>query len=242
MTTHFSLSDAALLPWNRTAAASRSRSAPARAPGHTVDSVPWYLLPGFWLYGYGLGLLIWVFLRLLRLTCRIEYRGEKWLDAYPNYILSAWHSQIILGFIAFPHFRDYIMMNHPLAYMKPMHVFLSLIGVKRLILGSTGHNGRAAAVELTDCLRRGASTVMMPDGPRGPAHELKKGVLHISAHSGVPILPVRIETSSMWRLPGWDRKQVPRLFARIVVHIQPPVQVEPGRIDEAAAVLAQRLG
>ena len=37
-------------------------------------------------------------------------------------------------------------------------------------------------------------------------------------------------------------KQVPRLFARIVVHIQPPVQVEPGRIDEAAAVLAQRLG
>jgi lysophospholipid acyltransferase (LPLAT)-like uncharacterized protein len=209
---------------------------------YTVDNVPWYLLPAFWLYGYGGGLLLWIWLRLIRLSCRIEYHGREWLTTLPNYILTGWHDQVIVGAVTIPHLGNHSLMNHAAAYMKPVHVYLRLSGCKQLILGSSGHGGRAAADELVDCLRRGRSTTMVPDGPYGPARELKKGVLHMSAQSGVPILPFRTEVSATWRFPGWDGKYVPRFGSRVVVHIGPPVQVAAANLDEMATVVARHLG
>jgi hypothetical protein len=80
--------------------------------------------------------------------------------------------------------------------MKPIHVLLHLMGVKKIILGSTGHSGRDAAELLVGYLRMGYSTVVNPDGPGGPAFALKKGVLHLSLKSNVPIVPLQFSSSS----------------------------------------------
>jgi hypothetical protein len=56
-------------------------------------------------------------------------------------------------------------MQHPFWFMKPVHLFLRFIGIERIILGSTGHHGQEAADELVTCLRKGCSTVLLPDGP-----------------------------------------------------------------------------
>jgi hypothetical protein len=37
---------------------------------------------------------------------------------------------------------------HPSWYMKPINVCMRLVGIDRIILGSTGHGGRAAAEQL----------------------------------------------------------------------------------------------
>src|SRR4051794_35178040 len=83
---------------------------------------------------------------------------------------------------------------------------LSIEGLKRLLQGSSGCEGRQAVNELASLVRRGWSTTISPDGPLGPPRTLKKGVLHIAAQSGVPIVPLTISATRFISVPSWDGK------------------------------------
>jgi len=91
-------------------------------------------------------------------------------------------------------------MQHPTWYMKVFHVLLRLVGVDKIILGSTGYSGREAADQLVEYLRRGYSTFLMPDGPAGLPFALKKGILHISMQSEVPIVAIPFRASNFFEL------------------------------------------
>ena len=82
---------------------------------------------------------------------------------------------------------------------------------------------------------------MAPDGPAGPARVLKKGVLHVSAQAGVPIVPVRIRCSRSVTLRSWDRKIIPLPFATISVHFSAPIRVDPADLATAQAALEAEL-
>jgi len=117
--------------------------------------------------------------------------------------------------------------------MKAIHVVLRLIGVDKIILGSTGHSGREAADQLVEYLRRGYSTVIMPDGPAGPPCVLKKGILHMSMQSGVPIVAMQFSASKFFELKTWDRKKWPYPFSTIKMKIGIPIQITRDNLDEA---------
>ena len=127
-----------------------------------VDTVPAVLRPLLSLYGYGLGLLLFAYYLLQRVTVRVAIEGGQQLPA-PNCIFCHWHGctplSLQCGVPCLPSFmreRPHAWMQHPLWYMKPIHVLLRLIGVKKLVLGSTGHGGRQAAEELAEYLRERA--------------------------------------------------------------------------------------
>src|SRR5690606_17424343 len=80
-----------------------------------------------------------------------------------------------------------------------------------------------------------------PDGPRGPAGVAQGGVLLASARAAAPIVPMRSEVSSAWRLGSWDRFMVPKPFARVRVTYGDP-WVATGTDDVAAAELTRRMG
>jgi lysophospholipid acyltransferase (LPLAT)-like uncharacterized protein len=122
--------------------------------------------------------------------------------------------------------------------MTPVHVLLQLMGIE-LVLGSTGHGGRAAADRIRSCLLAGASTTVAPDGPEGPARHLRKGALHLAAQSGVPIVPMRFHCSRRLMLRTWDRQVVPLPFCRITVSYGAPISVE--SLDGAALALEAAL-
>ncbi len=111
----------------------------------------------------------------------------------------------------------------------------------RVLLGSGGEEGRKAANELVELLRRGWSTVISPDGPYGPQRVLKKGVLHIALQSGVPILPVRFIVPRTFALPSWDRKLLPLPFSIVTVVFEEPITVRESNFEEAAKLLADRM-
>jgi lysophospholipid acyltransferase (LPLAT)-like uncharacterized protein len=206
----------------------------AASAKYRVDNIPPLLKPWFLLYGYGLGTLEFVHFRLTHWTCRIEHEGTEALEPHRNYIYCLWHGDLPAYFCAFGRHKHHAWINHPMWYMKPVHVAMRLAGIDKIILGSTGHGGRAAAEQLVRELRSGASTVIAPDGPAGPARVLKRGVLHIAAQSGVPIVPLRFELSRCWHLSGWDRKRYPRPFSTIRVHVGRPIAVDERRFESAA--------
>ncbi len=208
---------------------------------YRVDNVPWIWRP-FWLFGSWLaGLAWWLVFRLAHLTCRIRYEGREHLEGRENFIYCLWHEYWFLWCVTFvrSHHR-HVWMQHPAAYMKPVHVSLGLMGI-RIVLGSGGEEGRRAADRLAEEVRRGASTTISPDGPDGPPHEFKKGVLQIALRGGVPVLPVRFVASPALVLPTWDRKIFPLPFARVTVVFDEPVQVTKEGFEEAARMLASRM-
>jgi lysophospholipid acyltransferase (LPLAT)-like uncharacterized protein len=207
---------------------------------YRVDNVPALWRP-FWLaYSWIVGVGFWCVWNLLIRTCRIRFEGEQHRIGRENYIYSLWHESWFLYFAAFARsHRRHVWLQHPDAYMKPVHVALRLAGI-RLLLGSGGEEGREAARELVVCLRRGSSTTISPDGPRGPRRVLKKGVLHLSCDSGVSILPLRLSASRVIRA-GWDRKAIPLPWSRITVVYGPPITVAGDDFERAGRLLADSM-
>ncbi len=202
---------------------------------YRTDNVPLLLRPLLAAYGFSAGVSLRAVFDLIRATTTLEIIGAEHLARSPNHIFCHWHEYSFVYPIAIPGLAGQVWLQHPSWYMKPMHVFLERSGVQEVILGSSGHAGRAGADAVVRALQGGASTVILPDGPHGPPHGLKKGVLHIAAQSGVPIVPLRFELSSFARLPGWDGKQVPLPGCRIRLCYASPIWVRADDFPAAAA-------
>jgi len=214
-----------------------------------VDDAPRVLRPPILLYGATVAAALATLFLLPRPTIRVRLEGRDHLAPGTPYIFCHWHEAIPLFFQAnvprlLPalHGAPHAWMQHPLWFMKPIHLFLRTIGIRAVVLGSAGHAGRSAADTLVGMLQTGWSTVMFPDGPAGPPHTLKKGVLHMAAQSGVPIVPLRLTASRCVRLPTWDRKQCALPCSTIRVAIGRPVRVDPRAPEAAADRLVADLG
>ena len=118
---------------------------------------------------------------------------------------------------------------------------LRFTGVKKIILGSSGYSGKEAADQLVECLKRGYSTVLLPDGPSGPPFQMKKGVLHISMQSNIPIAPMRFKTSHSFEIPNWDRRKWPLPFSTITVEYREPIQVTKDNFEMAYDLISKSL-
>jgi lysophospholipid acyltransferase (LPLAT)-like uncharacterized protein len=123
--------------------------------------------------------------------------------------------------------------------MKPVHVALRLSGIQ-FLLGSGGEEGREAARELVARLRSGDSTAISPDGPHGPCGVLKKGVLHLSCDSGVPVLPLHLSVNRAMHI-GWDRKAIPFPWSKITVSYGSPITVTEENFERAGRLLADSM-
>lgn len=106
------------------------------------------------------------------------------------------------------------------------------------VRGSSSRGGAAAAREMVEILRSGRDVGITPDGPRGPAREVKEGAVRVAQLAGMPIVPIanalshRIEVAK-----AWDRFQVPLPFGRSVVIYGEPVRVAAG--DDLGAKAAE---
>ncbi len=116
------------------------------------------------------------------------------------------------------------------------------MGVERIILGSSGHSGRKSSDQLVECLKRGYSNVVLPDGPNGPPFILKKGILHMSMQSGVPIVAMQFIASKFIELNTWDRKKLSYPFSTIKMKFGNPIQVTIDNFDEAYMIITEALG
>lgn len=205
-----------------------------------VDNIPWYIQPFFLLFGYGVGVLFYAYIRLMHYTCRIQFTGVN-LPVNNSTIYCIWHESLVLYFIAFPKVRKQVWMNHPAWYMKPVHVLLQLTGVEHICLGSSGNNGKLALQHVIDYLFKGYSTTVACDGPAGPPKELKPGVLLMSRDANVPVIPLHFSCSRSFSIGGWDKKIVPLPFFTITVNVGEPIQIRADNMDDKKECVIKQL-
>ena len=210
---------------------------------YRVDNISWPLRPLYLLLTWTCGAIIYGHCCLCRLTSRVSIEGPGNHDLTQHAIFCIWHESWWCYFVVFSrHPSALAVISHPAAYMKPMHTVFKLLGLKRLILGSSGEEGRRAANELARLVQNGFSTTISPDGPSGPPRILKKGILHIGAQSGVPIVPLAISPSRFVSWPSWDSKKFPLPFSRVRVFVHEAICVNPGNFDEVGARIVAALG
>lgn len=157
-------------------------------------------------------------IRLLALLQRTETIGaeavrERWQQEQPV-ILAFWHDQLLLmsqGYegagaqLLISASRDGELIARTMSYLG-----------QRAVRGSSSRGGSAAFKQLLRLAKEPYDLVLTPDGPRGPRHQLKQGVVQLARLSGRPVVPMALACSRGHRFASWDRFLLPYPFGRLV--------------------------
>jgi len=96
------------------------------------------------------------------------------------------------------------------------------VGLEKLgyfvVRGSSSRGGIGGLKALVDAIFKGKDVALAVDGPRGPRHEVKAGVLKLAQLSGRPILPLAAsaERKTVFE-KSWNKSFMPHPLSRVVV-------------------------
>jgi lysophospholipid acyltransferase (LPLAT)-like uncharacterized protein len=193
---------------------------------YTVQNAPFPLKQLNWLYGFITGGLMFLIFLLIRLTRRVEYIGEENLSSSQNHIYAFWHENLPLHFTANLRMKKpQIWLQHPMLFMKPIHIMVKMMGLTEMAYGSSGNKGKVALERVNAQLKNSYSTMINPDGPAGPIKKLKVGVLIMAKETGVPIIPITMDASPKWVMNTWDKKKQPLPFSKIRIEYHEPIYI-----------------
>jgi lysophospholipid acyltransferase (LPLAT)-like uncharacterized protein len=160
-----------------------------------------------------------VFVRALGATWRYtvsdapEYsaalaRGERFVYAF-------WHSGLLPGAV--------LHRDEGIAVLVSRHRDGELI--TRVIehlgyvtaRGSSTRGGEAGVRGMLTWAAQGRQLAVTPDGPRGPAEQVKPGALYLAERTGRRMVPIGFAAHPVYALRSWDRFRIPWPFARVLV-------------------------
>ena len=141
--------------------------------------------------------LIFVFLSLLRITLKIKHVNndsviEGW-NKGENFIFCFWHGRLLMmpfanvrgkGKVLISRHRDGELIARVMAFFR---------------LGSIRGSFRKGTVssirEIINSLREGYDVAITPDGPKGPRHTVKDGIVELSRLTGKALVPITYSAS-----------------------------------------------
>jgi lysophospholipid acyltransferase (LPLAT)-like uncharacterized protein len=178
------------------------------------------------------GWLIATIFRLLSRTLRlrglveVDYTDCS-VETRRGYIYALWHDSILIPLarqaLERPNVAALVSRHQDGAYLAE---FMHYIGI-RSIRGSTARGGDQALREL---MRLGDDwhIFITPDGPRGPHHVVKSGLVYLASRTGRPIVPMVSHFAGAWHIRGnWTGLLVPKPFSRGCYLFGEPLSIPP---------------
>jgi lysophospholipid acyltransferase (LPLAT)-like uncharacterized protein len=168
-----------------------------------------------WLIAFGFRLLDW-----WARTLRYEIDDRSAVTTTPlreNYIGTLWHNRLLLISYVLKRFAPHRPGAGLISASRDGDLIAPLVerfGFQ-VVRGSTSRKGASAMLELAGILSVGRDILLTPDGPRGPAYEIRPGTIFLAQRTGAPIQPINLEFSSCWRFNSWDRFILPRPFSKV---------------------------
>ena len=117
---------------------------------------------------------------------------------------------------------------------------LSSFGYKP-IRGSSSKGAVSSLIELIKYAKEGNCVGFALDGPRGPYHIPKPGILALAYKTGAKVVPLRVFPEKAWVLKKtWDGYFIPKPFTKVVLSLRKPL-VLTGLEDKDLEILKKTL-
>lgn len=176
----------------------------------------------------------YAFARLTGPTLRYEVLGWQHIERVHSQnrrcVYSFWHQTIFLA-MWWWRYRGVVAMTSANFDGQILGNALEKLGFD-VTFGSSSHGGLRGISVLARRLKQGHDVAFAADGPRGPRHLAKPGPVILARRSGCPIVPFHLfaEHAHVFE-KAWDLFQLPRPFSRVVLVVNPPIEVpdESGR-------------
>lgn len=155
-------------------------------------------------------------IRMLHLLLRTETLGEdplrKLWERKENVIIASWHDQLLMLVNAYrgPGARILISRSKDGELIART---LQRFG-HDAVRGSSSRGGRGAFRTLVNLAKEPYDLAITPDGPKGPRHQVKDGLLQLARLTGRPIVPATFACSNGHRFNSWDKFLLPYPWGR----------------------------
>lgn len=166
---------------------------------------------------------------------------EKLRAEGKSIIFTTWHGNLLPGYL-------YVADKQPygVAGKHGDAEIISRIAIKLgyiPIRGSSSDGGREAYMKIVNVLNNKGSLVFItPDGPKGPAKELKPGTVKAAMRTGAVILPTGSFASKHWSSTNWDTFYVAKPFGKTYLLIGEPLSFsKDDDFDECSNILKNEL-
>jgi hypothetical protein len=179
----------------------------------------------------------WLAARLIRgiHRCqRVETIGDEplqrlWGSRQPV-ILAFWHDQLLLMVCGYHGLGAKVLISASTdgEYIARTMAAMGVGAVR----GSSTRGGKAAFREMLALAKDPCDLVFTPDGPKGPRHQVKEGVVQLARLTGRPVVPMAFACSRGRRFASWDRFLLPYPFARGVYAFGEPLYYDPAESTE----------
>lgn len=173
--------------------------------------------------------------RLLHASYRYEFQGREHLDAArrlggKGYLFAIWHQNLFAGILAQTGQRHTVIVSRsrsgdPVAYTCTRLGHHVARGSSRRSHRDKG--GKEARDEMIEMLQTGLPGAVTVDGPNGPPHEVKPGIIDMARRTGIPVVPYLALPVRYWSFRSWDRFRLPKPFTRVRVIYGTPIVVPP---------------
>ena len=93
------------------------------------------------------------------------------------------------------------------------------------VSGSSTRGGMSATINMARVVNGGDDAAVAVDGPRGPAWEVKPGIILLGKITGRTIVPVAATPKTFWRFQSWDRFRLPLPCTKAFIMAGEPMHV-----------------
>ena len=189
-------------------------------------------------------------IRLILCTCRVRIRGLDLLNQTvqeSSCILMLWHDKLVILPEILHHYTSDFSCTAFISKSRdgdPLALVTESYPRGRVL--RVPHNARHKALcNMIDLLKKEKGVVLItPDGPRGPRHVVKPGVVVAARESGAKIIPFSWKADRFWQLNTWDQMQIPKPFSRVEVIFGKPVvlsKTTENSIEQDVELLMKRM-
>jgi len=182
--------------------------------------------------------------QIVRKTCTYQVTNkERFLAALANespVIFAGWHGITMMAVPLIqnlhPKLSNFVVLMPDDHRGATLRVWADKLGVNSFPMNLSGDSTMGMARKVVRLVRQvmdGKTLFMTPDGPDGPSHRMKPGLIYIAKKAKAIILPVGAYCRRAYTIHRWDRYTIPYPYSRISFHTGEPITTLPD--DDATA-------
>ncbi len=165
--------------------------------------------------------------RGLHATLRVDVRGtehyERLRAAGQPVIFAVWHGRMLTP-VWWHRAEGIVVLVSEHADGEALARIMGGLGFGS-VRGSSTRGGVRGLKGLVRAGRERHDLAITPDGPRGPARQVKPGLMAAAQLAGAAVVPLSAASTPNWTLSSWDRFVIPRPRAKVYLEYGPPIRI-----------------